>query len=177
MERCYFSKEYTIMIWCNRVLSPIYLSLIIGAMVVIWNIVWVERTGIDLFLTFSLVLFLILSYSLVFEFYFTREYELTPEGICVRYANHFVKLYPWAAITQMCICSIHQAPRRNASTDVIWCTVGTINNGPPTPNCFWRSEFYGFFHLNSVIQIEYSDNRLNQFRRLTHQNIQDYRNK
>lgn len=142
-------------------------------MLVISFVFWYDApTACVFLLIFGVILLL---YGLLFDVYFTREYELTRQGILVRYAKRVTKLYLWENISQICICSIHRSANGATWDDVLWCTVGRIKKGPPHPSRIWNSTEYSLVHFKSVLTMEFTPERLDEFNMFFTDEIMDYR--
>lgn len=169
MKKCYFTKK-------NRIIRNVCLFCAIACsciMLVISYAFWHEAFEECMFLlAFGVI---VLLYGVLFDVYFTREYKLTKQGIQIRYAKRITKLYLWENISQICICSIHRSANGATWDEVIWCTVGNIKNGPPHPSRNWNSMEYSLVHFKSVLTMEFSPERFDEFKMFYIDEIVDYR--
>ena len=107
--------------------------------------------------------------------YLYGEYTLDSDGITVWYFNRFRFFYPWSSITQICLCTINKHRHEYVHYDVIWCTVGEIRGGPLKLARRWNESEYRCIRSRSVVTIEYTPERLAEFKQYVDRYIPDYR--
>ena len=107
--------------------------------------------------------------------YLFATYTLDSDGITVWYFNRFRLFYPWNSITQICLCTINKHRHEYAQVDVIWCTIGEIRGGPPKMARRWNESEYRCIRSRSVVTIEYTPERLAEFKQYVDRYIPDYR--
>ena len=173
MKPCFLSKSHRLMIWTNRILSPIYLLIFSLCTIIGFH----QDLPIYMPLLFLALMVAYLRYSILFELCFSREYELDRNGIRIRYLKCFVRSYPWESINKICLCSVHFSRRTDTFDQVIWCCAGALPDGPPNPETKWTQAGYTLRHFRTALQIEFSLERLQEFQTLAPLPIEDYRGK
>lgn len=172
MEKCYNSKEYTrIRAFC--LIGSIVLSIFMSGFGVASWIIDSESVGIRWIFFVSGIL--LLFYGLTLDLHISREYEITEQGILIRYWKRHTRFYPWDRIEQVCLCSIHRGGNGVTWDEVIWCTAGKIKKGPPHPSRRWNWTEYELRYFSSVLTMEYSPERLAEFEKYAPCHIEDYR--
>ncbi len=173
MEYCYFSKVHVFMRWLNRILTTVYVVLFAVVTVILLG----EEGAWPTIPLAAVVFAAVIGYGVVFELYYGRKYQLSDKGIAIRYAGRFDRFYPWDSFGKICLCSIHFATRSSHFDQVIWCQTRTVQGGPTAENRKWTSTEYGFLHFGTVLQMEYTPERLAEFRRSAPCRIEDLRGK
>lgn len=159
--------------------------------VIVFKIMYLLESGIlflaGLFLGFTqadknpwdlcccLILFAILillygtfNYKLV-----TKTYSLSDLGVTLKYGKKLV-FYPWAYISQIFVCELI---RGGVDKDiVIWCSVGKPKDTPLRISHRWRRWNCELFHQGSFFTVEYSPERLQEFKQYSKRGIPDFRN-
>lgn len=171
MQKCYFSEKHTRERWIGIICSLFVSITLIGFGI---YTALATEDGILFCILLFLGLFFIL-YGTLYDLYVSREYALSENGITIRYAKRKIVYFPWKCISQICICVIHKGKIEGVKDDVIWCTVGKIKKGPPNMARRWNEAEYGFIHFHSVLTIEYTPERLAEFKKYSNQDIPDYR--
>lgn len=171
MQKCYFSEKHTRERWTCIIFSLFVSITLIGFG--IYTAPATESGILSGILFFSGLLFIV--YGILYDLYMSREYALSENGITIRYGKRKIVHFPWKYISQICICVIHQGKIEGVKDDVIWCTVGTIKKGPPNMARRWNEAEYGFIHFHSVLTMEYTPERLANFKRYSNRDIPDYR--
>lgn len=106
----------------------------------------------------------------------TREYELSNQGITIRYLGKYKRTYSWDCIRRICICTVFRSSDRLPGKLVIWCTAGKVRKEPPKGNRIsWNQGEYILMHFRSILLVEYSPERLEEFKKYSKQEISDYR--
>lgn len=127
-------------------------------------------------LGFGFVLFTLILHGIIGPVELTREYELSDQGITIQYLGRFRRLYSWDSIRKICICTVFRTSDRLPGTLVIWCTLGKIHKEPPKGNRIsWNQPEYTLMHFRSVLLVEYSPERLEEFQKYSKREIPDYR--
>lgn len=171
MEKCYFSPKHTKERWIGIICS-LFVSITLTGFGVFTSLT--TEDGILSYILIFLGVFFML-YGILYDLYMFREYELSENGITIRYAKRKTVFFPWKCISQICICRIHQGKVESVRDDVIWCSVGKIKNGPPNMARRWNEAEYGFIHFHSVLTMEYTPERLADFKKYSNRDIPDYR--
>ena len=169
MKKCYFTKKNRIIRYFCLFCATVCSCIMLGISYAFWHEAFVACM---LLLVFGVI---VLLDGVLFDVYFTREYELTEQGILIRYAKSITKLYRWENISQICICSIHRSANGATWDEVLWCTIGKIKKGPPHPSRSWNSTEYSLLHFRTVLTMEYTPERLDEFRKFYIDEIADYR--
>ena len=172
MDKCYGSQKHK----KERIINYVFTFLVSITLCVIGTVVAISTPESDKHACILLCLgLLILLYGILFDLFMSREYELSENGIYIRYAKMKTVFFPWTCISQICICVIHQGKVEGVKDDVIWCTVGKIKKGPPNMARRWNEAEYGFIHFHSVLTMEYTPERLADFKKYSNRDIPDYR--
>lgn len=171
MEKCYFSPKHTKERWIAGIACSFVSITLTGFG--IFALLTTEGNILACILIFLGVFFAL--YGILFDLYMSREYSLNEDGILIRYAKRKSVFFPWSRIDQICICVIHQGKIEGVKDDVIWCAVGKIKNGPPNMARRWNEAEYGFIHFRSVLTMEYTPERLADFKKYSNRDIPDYR--
>ncbi len=125
---------------------------------------------------FGLGLFILILCGIIGPVEGTREYELSEQGITIQYLEKYKRFYSWDSIRQICICRVFRTNDAIPGELVIWCTAGKIRKEPPKGNRIsWNREEYILTHFRSVLLMEYSPERLEEFKRYSKREIPDYR--
>lgn len=172
MEKCYFSQKNIHLRYFCLIGTIVCSSTMFAICFANWNKDTDARSMLAILFALGCV---VLLYGLFLDIYFSREYELTEHGILIRYAKCISRFYSWDSINQICVCIIHRSANGVTWDEVIWCTSGNITKGPPHSARHWNSTEYGLLHINSVLTMEYSSERLAQFHKYAPINIEDYR--
>lgn len=104
-----------------------------------------------------------------------RKYMVDSTGLYVQHTHRNKQFYPWNQMLEICLCDIHRGSHEQIKDTVIWCTISTIKGGPPDTKRRWNSPYYGIRYFRSVITIEFSEERLSEFKRFYSGSIADYR--
>lgn len=176
MQKCYSSKKNTIIRRFCLITSILLSIFLMGLGVSTW---FLEPKPMPDVVAIRWILFalgsLILFYGFLLELQFSREYEICEQGILIRYITGRTRVYPWASINQICLCTIHVSGTGATWDEVIWCTAGKIKKGPPHPSRRWNDTEYGLRYFSSVLTMEYSPERLAEFEKYAPCHIEDYR--
>lgn len=172
MEKCYFSQKNKVLRYTILFLAVIESSVLVTLGLILWE----KSIDIAVLCCILIALGLSINFYGIFRFLIlNRGYELNGQGISIQYTKRKKAFYSWDEITQVCICEIHRSANGATSDVVIWCTAGTIINGPPDPARRWNSSEYELSHFRSVLTMEYSPDRLVEFKKFVRGNISDYR--
>lgn len=173
MKRCYFSKEHT----CeNRILIAAHLfNVLLPFGFGLYGVLTNQQDAWLLFGVALCISLILLIPGTLYLIYLYGEYALSSEGITLLYAKKYRLFFPWSSITQICLCTIHKTKGAYKKDHVIWCTVGKIKGGPPNLAPRWNEFEYGFIRFRSVLTMEYTDERLAEFKKYTNREIPDYR--
>lgn len=169
MEKCYFSQQYRIYTRINLVLGSIAGSIpvFIGMLVKDESLF---GCGALLILGCAIVI-----YTILFVVFLNRKYDVDEKGITIQYANRYTVFYPWEKIQLVCVGITHRSGTGTTQDTVIWCTTKKRKCPPPTELRRRTSWEYDFFHCNSVITIEFSEERYNNLVCYYPEYIPDYR--
>lgn len=171
MQKCYFSEKPAEGRWIGIICS-LFVSITLTGFGVFTSLT-TEDGILSCILIFLGIFFML--YGILYDLYMSREYELSENGITIRYAKRKTVFFPWKCISQICICRIHQGKVESVRDDVIWCTVGKIKKGPSNMARRWNEAEYGFIHFHSVLTMEYTPERLADFKKYSNRDIPDYR--
>ena len=106
-----------------------------------------------------------------------REYQISPEGIVVRYLKTFTTTISWKDIREIAICNVHYNSRGPQSHEtVIRCSLNYEKYGPASGSWKWQSFEYSLFHFRTVILFTYSQELLNEVVQNSVLEVSDYRN-
>ena len=106
-----------------------------------------------------------------------RKYTITETGITLEYPFHVTVHHPWDEIGEIGICNVHYTTRGPIEyLTAIRCVVGNEKNGPNKGYGWWADSFYSVIHFRRIITIIFSDERLEEFKRVCPAAIIDYRN-
>ena len=172
MEKCYFSAKHK----TGRVIN--YVAALFVSVVCLSLSAYLAITTANSIIHAGLLLcigLLMLLFGILFDLYMSREYALSEAGITIRYARRKTVFFPWSRISRICICVIHRGKIEGVEDEVIWCTVGEIKKGPPNMARRWNEAEYGFLHFHRVLTMEYTPERLTDFRKYANREIPDYR--
>lgn len=172
MERCYYSQKNTVLRYTLLLLAVIESVVLIALGIVFW------RNALNTIVLCCVLIvlgLLVLIYGVFHFLILNRGYEINVHGIWVQYTQKIRTFYPWNDIAQICICEVHRSANGATKDVVIWCTLGSIVNGPPDPGRCWNSSEYELSHFRTVLIVEYSPERLSEFERLFNGDIADYR--
>lgn len=172
MKKCYYSQKNTVLRYTILFLSVIESIVLIALGLILWE----QSINVVLLCCILIAFGLLINLYGVFHFLIlNRGYELNSQGISIQYTKKKKLFYPWDEITQVCICEIHRSANGATKDIVIWCTIGSIVNGPPDPSRRWNSSEYELSHFRSVLTVEFSPDRLIEFKKFVKGNISDYR--
>lgn len=108
----------------------------------------------------------------------TREYELSDQGITIQYLGKYRRFYPWERIRNICVCTLFRKSDLEPGTLAIWCTAGKLRFEPPKGNAnrtAWNQEEYLSIHFCTVLTMDYSPERVEEFQKYSQREIPDYR--
>ncbi len=108
----------------------------------------------------------------------TREYKLCDQGITIQYLGKYRRFYPWESIRNICVCTLFRNSDLQPGKLAIWCTAGKLRFEPPKGNAnrtAWNSDDYIARHLRSILTMDYSPERLEEFEKYSKREIPDYR--
>lgn len=172
IDKCYFSKKH-------RRERIIHIVVMLLCSIILWGISIVPMISKPRSLGLAAILacfgWAIFLYGIFFDMYMSREYVLSEDGITIRYAKRKFVFYPWVDVGKICVCVIHQGKIEGVKDDVIWCTVGKIQKEPPNLSHRWNIAEYGMIHFRDVLTMEYTSERLADFKKYSNRDIADYR--
>ena len=169
MEKCYYSEQYNIYTRINLICG-----VFIGSILILIAALVKNESLIGCITLFTLALSIVIHTGL-FVTFLNRRYAVNEEGIAIQYANRHVVFYPWKKIELVCIGITHRSGTGTTQDTVIWCTTKKKKCPSPAESRRHTSWEYDYFHCNSVITIEFSEERYDQFARCYRENIPDYR--
>lgn len=105
-----------------------------------------------------------------------RKYVLSENGITLQYPFRFNAAYTWDQLSGIGICNVHYTnddPPKYLT--VIRCVVGPEKNGPGKGEGWWTSSYYSTVRFRRIITIAYTDERLEEFKKVCPLEIVDYR--
>lgn len=176
MKKCYFSRSHTIF---GRATLIVCSALGVGLIALIcaaWNEIGTIHERILFCVIFGTGL-LCIFYAVTYFLFSSREYALSEQGITIRYAGRRSVFYSWSCIRLICVCTVNRSSVIEGKGErVIWCTAGKIRKAPPDPvSRRWNTEEYLYLHYRSILTMEYSPERLEEFRKYSGREIPDYR--
>lgn len=170
MQQCFFSDKHK---------KELHLNLIMGFLVLggfgfcsIYTVMigpLKNNNGNLAFWGWIFFIFCTISYLCFIYAIDTREYQLTAQGITIRYLHRFTVFYQWDNFSSIHICHLHYAPKNSALYDTaIRCVVGIEKKGPfshPSRKRIgqWQEFDYTRSHYKKVLVIEYSETRWTEF--------------
>ena len=174
MKKCYSSRQYIIYSRFNAICGSLCGSIMI-LLGVFTSVILTENEsptwcGILLILGISII-----TYTILFVVFLNRKYDVNENGITISYANRYTMFYPWESIQFACVAITHRSGTGTTQDVVIWCTTKKRSCHPPTELRRRISWEYDFFHCNSVITIEFSEERYQEFAHYYQECIPDYR--
>lgn len=106
-----------------------------------------------------------------------RRYMVTESGIKLIYPFNYVVAHSWDEISEIGICKVHYTTRGPVEyLTAIRCVVGGEKKGPSKGHGWWADSLYSAIHFRRVITIVYSEERVEEFRKLCPFEVIDYRN-
>lgn len=169
MKKCFFSKQYKFYGWLN-----LLLSILIGIIIALIGAFLkdVSSLGRCLLVVSGL---LVMVYFGLFVLFLNRKYIVNEKGITIQYTDRKRVFYSWETIQSVCICITHRSGTGTTQDTVILCTTRPADRLISAEVRLHTSWEYDFFHCNSIILIEYSEDRMKEFSSYYRKSIQDYR--
>lgn len=168
MKKCYYSREYHIYSWIN-----IIGGLFAGSVLILIGMFVRDESLPGCSMLFVLGSTIIVHTSL-FVIFLNRKYDVNEKGIVIQYANRYTDFLSWERVQLACVGITHRSGTGATQDKVIWCTTNKTKCLPPTESRRHTSWEYDFFHYNSVITIEFTEERYNEFTCYYQQDIPDY---
>ncbi len=109
----------------------------------------------------------------------TRQYALNGQGLMLTDIRGKETLYPWAHISNICICTVFRKDRTpGQGKNVIWFSLGRNRWEPPVPSYMTRwNSFYRIVHYpRSLVVIACTPEVLEAVKRHSGREVPDYRN-
>ena len=168
MKKCYFSKKHQISTTVSFILFIVMGFVTIGTGIYILFIE-PESAYVSVKLFILAVGFFLLSF-LCYAAY-GREYSVSESGIAIFYFRRFKVEHPWSQIGQISVCDINYAAKADNVFDiVIRVVVGEEKDGPASNlasipygrHIKWRQMEYNMMHFKTIINIEYTRERLEE---------------
>ena len=169
MENCYSSMQYRIYSWIN-----IILGLLSGSLLLLVAF-FVRCESLSVCFILAALGIIIIIYTGTFVVFLNRKYEVSEKGIVIQYLNRYVVVYSWEKIQSVCVGVTHRSGTGITQDVVIWCTTKKRKIRRPTADRRTISWEYDFFHYNSIITIEFSEERYKTFAFYYQKDIPDYR--
>lgn len=107
-----------------------------------------------------------------------RKYEISRDGLTLRYPFGISKHYRWEEFGEVALCKVHYAAASNKHILAIRCAVGDEKRGPKKATVAkgnWSTIEYEAFHFGKIITIYYTDERYEEFQEKCPLEIGDYR--
>lgn len=122
--------------------------------------------------------FCIAFYMVLHWFVEQRKYRVTERGIWVQYPFGIRMVYVWSDFRDITLCKVRYVPKYRSYSVAIRCATETEYPGPRSAflaNESWTTDFYDTMHWRSLVTIEYTPERYEEFAALCPQTIHDYR--
>lgn len=118
----------------------------------------------------------ILAFGIFIYMIEAREYQITEEGIIIRYFRHFEVRYPWSSVIEIVICESDQAPKdADAYDTVIRILAGFHQKEDLRWQDNWTVNKPQIKHFRQELLITYSEARLEEIKLRYHAPIRDMR--
>jgi hypothetical protein len=169
MEKCYYSRKYYVYSWINLICG-----LLVGSTIILISLLIRNEDQLYCGILFALGSAVIV-YIGLFIVFLNRKYEVNERGITIQYADRYAVFYPWENVQSACVGITHRSGTGATQDVVIWCTTKKRKCLPPIESRRHTSWEYDFYHCNSVITIEFSEDRYDEFAYYYQENIPDYR--
>lgn len=127
-----------------------------------------------------ILLFLIFAvyYGLFTSWVSERKYEISPEGIYIKFPFKAKQLHRWSEFSEIALCKVHYAQQSDFHRAAIRCVIGREEGGPKRArkaNEKWAFASYEYRKYKQIISIYYTEERYEEFRALCPLPIKDYR--
>ncbi len=126
----------------------------------------------------AVCVFCIACYMVMNWFVGQRKYRVTERGISVQYPFGVHMEYVWSDFRDITLCKVRYAPKDRGYSVAIRCATETEYPGPRSAflaNEKWTTEFYDTMHWRTLVTIEYTPERYEEFATVCPQTIHDYR--
>ena len=174
MQYCYHYPRYREQEWLALELTALFLYLFVNCLVSLAAIKTFMQGMIYvccMIICLSVACFMLMAYLEI-----RREYAISNEGITLSYPFHFVIMHTWDELSEIGICNVHYTTRGSIEyLTVIRCVIGEENNGPAKGHGWWADSFYSAIHFRKIINIVFSEERIEEFRQICPIEIVDYR--
>lgn len=169
MRSCYFSKRYSIYRKVNYIFGTFLGCFVFLLGIFLKDVGWTWRCVV----TASGVT--IIAYTGMFAAFMSRKYDLSEKGITIEQTYRRTVVHPWEKIQFVCVCVTHRSGTGTTQDTVILCSTRKFAH-PFSADVRLRTSWeYDFLHSNSVITIEYSEERLEEFAFYYQKFIPDFR--
>lgn len=160
----------------------IYPVVILGFVVIVFGYIWDARPTPDGKLSVYppawIIIGLIYGYCLFAAWVSERKYEITADGMYIKYPFAKKKFHQWSEFSEIALCKVHYAARSDAHTVAIRCVIGREESGPKHARVAkesWSMVDYEYRHHKQIVSIYYTEERYTEFMALYPRPIKDYR--
>lgn len=150
---------------------------IISMVILVPKFIWEMHTSGYLPLV-HLSIMLVACYGLFASWVSERKYEITSEGVYIKFPLKAKQFHPWSEFSEIALCKVHFAPQRDVHTVAIRCVIGREKAGPKharVANEKWAFVSYEYRNYKQIISIYYTEERYEEFQALCPLPIKDYR--
>lgn len=127
-----------------------------------------------LFLILKVFGVLVFAFGVFYHTIQSRKFEIRPDGICIYYWKRIQTVYAWNEISHISICRINQSTSGPKMCDLVIRLVRIVPDrirGEGTH----RSFEYDLFHFGDIINLEFSEDRLEKVCQFSEVAIEDLR--